>query len=244
VPWTRYARSVEDNGQRPCYSRSVVHPRLLACCVFTWVSFWVSFEADACSTPAAPTRVVDPSLAATDSTAPTPPTDIIATVSRRLGTRCDDDECISNSCGDSATLTLTFAPAIDDQSAADAIGYVVVSESGALPESITAMSPLPAPADQLTFRIDFDEAAELDTTAQLVAYDAAGNVSVASQPFEVRFSGCTFPPLGESCVEDEEGCNLANPSSRSSWPHLVAPSLLLGAVLIFRRAKLWFAHRA
>src|SRR5687768_10690834 len=102
-------------------------------------------DADACSTPAAPTHLIDPSLAATDTNAPTPPADVVAVVGRRLGTHCDDDGCVSNSCGDRATLTLNFRPATDDQSAAPAIGYLVVGEVGTLPGSGTSMSPRPAP---------------------------------------------------------------------------------------------------
>jgi hypothetical protein len=215
----------------------MVRTQLPACCAIAFVSFWDSRDADACSRPAAPTHLIDPSLAATDSTAPSPPTEVVATVERRLGTRCDDDGCVSNSCGDTATLTLNFKPATDDQSTAEAIGYLVVSDSDALPVSITATSPRPAPNAQLSFEFAFDDAAEMATTAQLVAYDAAGNVSAPSQPFEVLFSGCTLPPVGDSCVEDDAGCNLANPSPRPPWSRLLGPSLLLGAVLLLRRVR-------
>jgi hypothetical protein len=208
-------------------------------CAQAFVAFANPQDAEACSTAAAPTHLIDPTLAATDANAPTPPAEVVAVVGRRLGTHCDDDGCVSSSCGDSATLTLNFRPATDDQSAAAAIGYLVVGEVGTLPVSITTSSPRPAPNGQLTIGLGFDEAATLATTAQLVAYDAAGNSSVPSEPFDVRFSGCTRPPFGDACVEDESGCSVASlppvyPGSRVMVPSL----LLLGVAVVFARARM------
>lgn len=218
----------------------MVRSLLPVLCVQALVVFANPPAAEACSRGAAPTHLIDPSLAATDTVGPMPPADVVAVVGRRLGVLCGDNGCISSSCGDGATLTLNFKPATDDQSAAAAIGYLIVAESGTLPVSITSLSPRPAPDGQLMLELGFDEAAEVAATAQLVAYDAAGNSSAPSEPFDVRFSGCTHPPIGDECVEGESGCSVANLSSVHPWSR-VAPSLLLlgvAVVLVCARMKL------
>jgi hypothetical protein len=193
----------------------------------------------ACSRAAPILHVIDIALAATDTSAPSTPDAVSAEVVRTLGKLCDGDSCIQSTCGDTATVVVRFTLSTDDQSGPTQIGYQLIAAEGKmLPDALKAgatianVAPLTPTSGMLQFSVDFDAAVELDTSAQLVAIDAAGNPSAASAPFAIQFDGCTHPVNDEtSCVEDEkQSCSFSPKRAPGSWLALLAASgLLLGA---------------
>jgi hypothetical protein len=90
---------------------------------------------------------------------------------------------------------------------------------------------------QLTLRVNFEAAETLNTEAQLVAYDAAGNPSDPSAPFVIKFDGCTQKLFSEECATDEdEGLSCAvDPRAGSSTPWLGAGMAMAMAAMLLRR---------
>jgi hypothetical protein len=204
---------------------------LLAACFVLGV-----FErnAEACTPATLQSHVVDPALVGVDSLPPSPPARVVATVERRLGMQCFESGCLSSSCGDTASVALTFTEASDDQTAADVIGYQLISDSRALPEALADAPAQRAPTGRLVLRLGFDEAGGIDLIARLVAIDAAGNVSAPSEPFSVRYSGCTHPLNGDTCTDaDTTSCSLARVANSSLPPNEWAA---LGLLALFATA--------
>jgi hypothetical protein len=59
-----------------------------------------------------------------------------------------------------------------------------------------------AAGQPLFLRPGFDELPALDVELAAVAVDAAGNESAPTEPFTIRFDGCTLASVGDRC-EDE-----------------------------------------
>ncbi len=205
--------------------------------------------AQACSKPLVEEHAIESSQQMVDATPPSAPAGVSAFVWRRQGELCDDDDCVSNSCGDEAGVELSFTISSDDQSAADQIGYRLQFRSGSVPPSLQ-LAPSIRSLGKHTIPIGFDEAPQIDGEAQLVAIDRAGNTSVPSAPFRVVFNGCTYVPDDDSCVEDiNPACSVAarsvgNPSlrggssglqsyERSAWLSFV----VLGLVVALRHVR-------
>lgn len=187
-------------------------------------------DAVACTRVAPRTLAIDSTLATSDVTPPTAPGTVEATLSRRLGTQCSNGQCIESSCGDTAGLTLTFPVSVDD-SGADSIGYKLVAVDGQLPPALHMREPILAPTGSLRLDVAFDDAPTIDTQAQLVAVDAAGNTSAPSAPFGVAFDGCTHAVTGDECVEESDGCTVgarpSNAGTRSSGALAAVGALLV-----------------
>jgi hypothetical protein len=150
--------------------------------------------AEACTTAEPPVFTIDQSLRASDRTPPEPFTGVGAIVQRRASTQCNDDECTTNSCGDSAWAELTFDPPSDAE-----LGYRVVLLRGQLPGFSFRVEPV---GPSIVLDLDFRATPGLDADIALVAIDRAGNESVPSEPIHLEFSGCTLPPIGETCNGD------------------------------------------
>ncbi len=133
-------------------------------------------------------HVVDPTLAATDTT---PPSEVAIT---GLSVVQQDDLIDRNGCSAFGTLGIDVT-AIDDQSTADHLGYEFEIVTGALPDPINlpeyALRPGPFEPEFLVFfgQSNQDFAAELRVTA----IDEAGNRSAPSAPRRVAGTrhGCS-----------------------------------------------------
>jgi len=199
-------------------------------------------DARACSQVTPETHVIDSSQIAIDQTPPSAPSRVSAHVWRRLGELCDDEECESNTCGDTAGIDLTFIGSRDDRSGPEAIGYRLDFVSGSVPPSLQYSVPRPASSME-TILIPFDDALLLDAQAVLVALDAAGNTSEPSPPFAVQFRGCTYEPTTDECAQEEGvSCQLAPVGARSTpW----SPAWLVIALVLPGLARCWRrAHSA
>jgi hypothetical protein len=200
------------------------------------VSVLAAQEALCCSYPAPNVHQVDTRLA--DQNAPAAPTDVVALVTRRLGQVCDDDGCVSQSCGDSAALLLEFNLAVDDQSPEQNVGYRLEPAGQPLPDYLAGL-PTQRRQNGFWWHLPFAASAQLDTVAALVAIDEAGNESLPSEPFVIAFDGCTHPPIGESCYQEEEGSCAVGPAQRGAegqWS--VALGTLAVSIARLRRSRL------
>jgi hypothetical protein len=144
----------------------------------------------------------DPSLAQNDTLAPSQPQVLNVDVMRRSGLSCGQERCVSNSCGDTAAVSIELAPGQDDQTPPDQLGYRLELLSGDLPDSLRSLTGVALAArTPLLLRLGFNEVAGLDATMRVVAIDAAGNESVPSDPFVLAFDGCTLAAVGNECED-------------------------------------------
>lgn len=241
---------LEGQSQRTSYRQQV---RLWVGCLLGVLglgSLMVPASSSACVRAGPVLHEIDANLATTDDSAPTPPADVTAEVVRRLGRECDGDSCLESSCGDTGQVVVQFTLSTDDQSGPAAIGYQLEAAEGALlidALKIGATRALDTEVQgtgMLRFDVGFDLAETLDTTAQLVAIDAAGNPSAASNPFVIKFDGCTRRVASSECAQTEDeaaSCSLsapiAHPIAHSGAAGLSGGLLLLGVALGIRRAK-------
>lgn len=181
------------------------------------MALWLSCHAapaGACVREAIPAYATDPGLRASDTTAPTPFTDVVARVERRDNVHCSNNVCTESSCPREGYVELSFRAPTDDQARPD-IGYRIVWLDGAVPPSVQRtlerVWPLAPPAADgegtLTFSMGFTEVEQLDAEIALVAVDLAGNESAPSEPVQLQFSGCTIPLHGTRC-EGADGCSV------------------------------------
>lgn len=167
---------------------------------------WHATPALACVQEPSEAYATDPSLRASDTTAPTPFTEVSARVERRDNLRCSGDICTQSSCPKQGYVELSFRAPTDDQARRD-IGYRIVWLHGSVPSSVRAtldrVWPLAPPSADgegtLTFSVGFNEIEQLNAEIALVAVDLAGNESAPSEPVELQFSGCTIPLGGTQC---------------------------------------------
>lgn len=168
-------------------------------------SFWTGAAYADAGCLYAPTEYhrVDVELGSTDTSAPEAPVLVEVQTFRRNGMTCTLASCVANSCGNTGTVRIALAPAADDGTPADELGYRLVLVSGLLPESMQELIGVDLAGDRPVFlRPTFEEVPSLDAMLAAVAIDAAGNESAPSEPFAVRFGGCTLAAVGDQC-EDE-----------------------------------------
>jgi hypothetical protein len=162
--------------------------------------------AAACTLEPPEAYATDPDLRASDTTAPTPFTEVVARVERRDNRRCSGNVCTESSCPKQGYVELSFRAPTDDQARRE-IGYRIVWLEGSVPQGVRAtldrVWPLAPPAADgegtLSFSMGFSEVEQLDAEIALVAVDPAGNESEPSEPIQLRFSGCTIPLGGTQC---------------------------------------------
>jgi hypothetical protein len=146
---------------------------------------------------------VDAALKRVDAEAPLTPTLVSVDTFRRNGMTCTRASCVQNSCGDTGTIRIELAPSADDVTPAAELGYRLLVMRGELPASLQdAMGVTLAAGRPVYLRPSFDELPALDLELAAVAVDAAGNESAPTEPFEIRFDGCTLAAVGDRC-EDE-----------------------------------------
>lgn len=146
---------------------------------------------------------VDAELGSTDTSAPEVPVLVEVATFRRNGMTCTLASCVANSCGNTGTVRIALAPAADERTPVDELGYRLVLVSGVLPASMKELVGVDLAGDRPVFlRPAFEEVPALDVMLAAVAIDAAGNESAPSEPFAVRFDGCTLAAVGDQC-EDE-----------------------------------------
>jgi MYXO-CTERM domain-containing protein len=96
------------------------------------------------------------------------------------------------------------------------------------------MQGLPGPLRPLTPRISFDVAfadvPEVDATIAVVIVDRAGNESLASDPIELRWSGCTVFGFDDRCLSQDNGCSAAGTRKPAGGLPYALPSLALVAL--------------
>ncbi|HKO90689.1 MAG TPA: hypothetical protein VJU61_06035 [Polyangiaceae bacterium] len=163
---------------------------------------------------------INPELRGVDVTPPPPPQVSAAALERRRGESCQGGVCISNSCGNLATLSIDLVAGEDDRTPASELGYRLEVLDGEIPESLRDQLGMArrASGGQLLYRPAFEDAALLDAALYVVAIDAAGNESAPSPAFRVQFDGCTLSALNDECDEAPgEGsvasCTVSNPRS-------------------------------
>ncbi len=153
----------------------------------------------------APTELhrIDADLRGSDTAAPGTPVIVEVEAFRRNGTTCTHANCVTNSCGDTGTVRIDLAPAADDGTPPDQLGYRLTLLRGELPDSMRSLVGVNlAGGRPFYLRPSFDELPLLNLTFTAVAVDAAGNESAPTVPFEVDFEGCTLAAVGDRC-EDE-----------------------------------------
>jgi hypothetical protein len=150
-----------------------------------------------------PTEYHRVELGSTDTSAPEAPVLVEVAAFRRNGMTCTLASCVANSCGNTGTVRIALAPAADERTPVDELGYRLVLVSGVLPASMQELIGVDLAGGRPVFlRPSFDEVPSLDVMLAAVAVDAAGNESAPSEPFAVRFDGCTLAAVGDQC-EDE-----------------------------------------
>jgi hypothetical protein len=146
---------------------------------------------------------VDTSLHGFDVSSPEPPVVVQVDAFRRNGMTCTRANCVMNSCGNTGTVRIDLAPSADEATPASELGYRLMLVRGELPPSLASMVGVTLADDgPLYLRPSFDEMPGLDITLAAIAVDAAGNESAPTEPFDVRFDGCTLAAVGDRC-EDE-----------------------------------------
>ena len=146
---------------------------------------------------------VDVGLRAQDARPPDRPLVVSVDAFRRNGMTCTRASCVQNSCGDTGTIRIELAPAADDATPPDELGFRLTLVRGQLPPSLRdAVGVTLAAGRPLYLRPAFEELPTLDIELAAVAVDAAGNESEPTPPFAVRFDGCTLAAVGDWC-EDE-----------------------------------------
>jgi hypothetical protein len=146
---------------------------------------------------------VDTALQRNDAAAPGTPVVVSVDAFRRNGMTCTRASCVANSCGDTGTVRIDLAPSADDVTPPEELGYRLLLVRGQLPASLRDSIEVTLAAGQPWFlRPGFNELPALDVELAAVAVDAAGNVSEPTEPFTIRFDGCTLAAVGDRC-EDE-----------------------------------------
>lgn len=168
-------------------------------------SLWTSAAHANAGCLLAPARYhhVQVELGSTDTSAPKAPVLVEASAFRRKGMTCTLASCVASSCGNTGTVRIALAPAADDSTPRDELGYRLVHVSGRLPESMQDLIGIDLAGDRpVLLRPTFEEVPSLDVMLAAVAIDAAGNESGPSEPFAVRFDGCTLAAVGDQCEEE------------------------------------------
>jgi hypothetical protein len=185
---------------------------------------------------------INPELRGVDDTPPGTPRVTAAALERRRGESCHAGVCISNSCGNLATLSIDLVAAEDDLTPQNGMGYRLEVLNGEIPESLRNQLEvaLRASGAVLLLRPAFEDAPLLNASFQVVAIDGAGNQSAPSLPFHVQFDGCTLPAAGDQCEGESAdaslaGCAVSIDGSRRGYFDLGASGIL--AVLYLRARR-------
>jgi hypothetical protein len=140
-------------------------------------------------------------LHAKDASAPGSPVLVGLGTFRRTGMTCTLMSCVWNSCGDTGTVRIDLS-AVDDMTPSEQLGYRLEVVSGAVPASMSSAIGINLAGDgPLILHPSFDEVSALDVTLRAIAIDGAGNESRPSEPFTVRFDGCTLAAVGDVCED-------------------------------------------
>ncbi|MEE9383595.1 MAG: hypothetical protein V3V08_09300, partial [Nannocystaceae bacterium] len=200
-------------------------------CVMVVMISVATGRANACSFAEPTPHEVDPS--STDTVPPSPPTDVVVDVSRRVGEQRNGCGTTSNSCGDQGRLHFMFEPGTDD--AATKLGLRLVIVEGEVPTELEDYVGQAYLVDDGEFwiRVDFDAITEYDFMASWIVVDDAGNESPASEPFEVVWDGCTKGVVGDDC--QEPGCGASILPAAHLGVYAVSPFFLLVARRLRRR---------
>ena len=208
--------------------------------------FLAAYPALPCQLISTEFHQINPELRSVDVTPPSPPQVNAVVLERRLGESCQGGVCVSNSCGNLATLSIDLVAAEDDQTPASGMGYRLELLAGEIPESLRDQLDvaLRATGTVLLFRPAFEDVPLLSATMQLVAVDGAGNESPPSPPFGVMFDGCTLSALGDQCDggsggETMAGCAVSSRgySGRSPRGSLDPAGALVGLALLCLGAR-------
>lgn len=198
---------------------------------------------------------INPELRGVDDTPPSAPQVSAATLERRLGESCQGGVCVSNSCGNLATLRLDLVAAEDDLTPAAGMGYRLEILDGEIPESLRGQLAvaLRASGDVLLLRPAFEDAPLLNASLQVVAIDGAGNESEPSAPFHVQFDGCTRSAVGDRCEGESGGASRSgcvvstqgsSASSRRGYFELGGALGLLAILYLRARRRQGSSHRS
>jgi hypothetical protein len=199
-------------------------PRPFGTLPFAAATFLAAHPALPCQLIPTEFHQINPELRSVDRTPPSTPQVTAVALERRRGESCQGGVCVSNSCGDLATLRIDLVVAEDDQTPASGMGYRLEVLDGEIPESLRGQLEVALRASDavLLLRPGFEDAPLLNATLQVVAVDGAGNESPPSAPFRALFDGCTLSALGDQCEEGAPdatmaGCAVSSPgSSRGS----------------------------
>ncbi len=197
-----------------------------------WVYFWSTAAsalllftapaAEACVqvTPEHQRHQLNREASEVDQTPPTPPQVTVVEAWRRAGEVCRTGRCTASSCGDTAALELRFHPSQDDLSPTAQLGYRVEVVAGHVPSSMQQWLHVDLRSTgELLLPASYQEIEQLDAVLQLVAVDAAGNESSASEPFLARYEGCSKALFDDDCQLD---CTWADQSSHTADPALAS----------------------
>jgi hypothetical protein len=175
---------------------------------------------------------VDVELGSTDTSAPEAPVLVEVAAFRRNGMTCTLASCVANSCGNTGTVRIALAPAADERTPVDELGYRLVLVSGVLPASMKELVGVGLAGDRPVFlRPAFEEVPALDVMLAAVAIDAAGNESAPSEPFAVRFDGCTLAAVGDQCEDEvDPGTDLSASLHAAPIEEVIEPGPVAGGV--------------
>lgn len=185
------------------------------------LSFVAPRRAEACDYGTMAPHETDPAEVAVDSTPPSAIAKPSFTVKRGHGPEGSCGSQSSDSCADIGSISVHFAPATDDRTAAATMGYRVEVVDGVAPADPTWPSAAVRAHDGNTLYFHWsdgedDEQEPIDFTLAISAVDRAGN---QGPPTEVRIRH------GGS----EEGCRVTGSGVNLSW------WLLAGALWAVRR---------
>jgi hypothetical protein len=167
----------------------------------------------------------DSALAAVDTVPPRQPVVIAVDAYRRSGLTCGQETCLENHCGDTAAVSIDLAPTDDDQTPPERMGYRLELVSGVVPESLHELLGVNlAGRSPLVLDAAFDELPSLSATFTAVAIDAAGNESPPSDPFSIRFAGCTLAAVGDLCEHEVDPDSTLSVTLEPLEPGALSPS--------------------
>lgn len=191
-------------------------------------SFWTGTAYADAGCLYAPTAYhrVDAELGSMDTAAPESPVLVEVEAFRRHGMTCTLASCVANSCGNTGTVRIALAPAADDRTPEEELGYRLILVSGVLPESMQELIGVDLAGGRPVFlRPTFEEVPSLDVVLAAVAIDAAGNESAPGEPFAVRFDGCTLAAVGDQCEDElDPGTDLSESFHGDPIDQLIDPS--------------------
>jgi hypothetical protein len=175
---------------------------------------------------------VNVELGSADTSAPERPVLVEVAAFRRNGMTCTLASCVANSCGNTGTVRIALAPAADERTPQAELGYRLVVVSGVLPDSMQELIGVDLAGDRPLFlRPAFEEVPSLDLTLAAIAIDAAGNESAPSEPFAVRFDGCTLAAVGDECEDElDPGTDLSASFHGDPIDEALEPSPVAGGV--------------